>query len=99
MIIEELKIMLGDAASNYTDEQIGLMAKHAIAEVQAYCNRDSLDIELEIVAQRIALIKLNRMNTEGLASQSMSGVSEQYVDGYPADIKAILNRKRKIKVL
>lgn len=99
MLIEELKIMLGDAASNYTDEQIGLMAKHAIAEVQAYCNRDSLDIELEIVAQRIALIKLNRMNTEGLASQSMSGVSEQYVDGYPADIKAILNRKRKIKVL
>jgi hypothetical protein len=99
MIIEELKIMLGDAASNYTDAQIGLCAKHAIAEVQAYCNRDTLDIELEIVAQRIALIKLNRMNTEGLASQSMSGVSEQYIDGYPADIKAILNRKRRIKVL
>jgi hypothetical protein len=99
MLIEELKIMLGDAASNYTDEQIGLMAKHAIAEVQAYCNRDSLDIELEIVAQRIALIKLNRMNTEGLASQSMSGVSENYIDGYPADILAILNRKRRIKVL
>lgn len=91
--------MLGDAASNYTDEQIGLMAKHALAEVQAYCNREVLDIELQIVAQRIALIKLNRMNTEGLASQSMSGVSENYVDGYPADIKAILNRKRKIKVL
>lgn len=99
MIIEELKIMLGDAASNYTDAQIGLMAKHAIAEVQAYCNREVLDYELEIVAQKIALIKLNRMNTEGLASQSMSGVSESYVDGYPADILAILNRKRKIKVL
>lgn len=99
MIIEELKIMLGDAASNYSDELIGLMAKHSIAEVQAYCNRDTLDIELEIVAQRIALIKLNRIHTEGLASQSMSGVSETYVDGYPEDIKAILNRKRKIKVL
>ena len=99
MIIEELKIMLGDAASNYTDEQIGLCAKHAIAEIQAYCNRDSLDVELEIVAQKIALIKLNRMNTEGLASQSMSGVSETYVDGWPADVLAILNRKRKIKVL
>lgn len=99
MIVEELKIMLGDAASNYTDEQIGLCAKHALAEVQAYCRVDSLDIELEIVAQKIALIKLNRMNSEGLASQSFSGVSESYVDGWPADVLAVLNRKRRIKVL
>lgn len=99
MIIEELKVMLGDAASNYTDEQIGLCAKHAIAEVQAYCNREVLDVELQVVAQKIALIKLNRMNSEGLASQSFSGVSESYVDGWPADVLAILKRKRKIKVL
>jgi hypothetical protein len=30
---------------------------------------------------------------------SASGVAETYIDGYPAEIKAILNRKRKIKVL
>jgi hypothetical protein len=57
------------------------------------------DYELEMVAERIAIIKLNRMNTDGLASQSFSGVSESYIDGYPADILAILNRKRKIKVV
>jgi hypothetical protein len=39
------------------------------------------------------------MNTEGLASQAYSGVSENYIDGYPAEILAVLNRKRKIKVL
>lgn len=97
-MIEEIKIMLGDSASNYTDAQIGLSAKQATAEVEAYCRR-LLDYELEMVAQRIAVIKLNRMNTEGLAAQSYSGVSESYVDGYPADILAILNRKRKIKVV
>ena len=97
MIIEELRLMLGDAASNYSDDLIGLCAKHAIAEVQAYCRVDSLDIELEIVAQKIALIKLNRMGSEGLASQSFSGVSESYVDGWPADILAILNRKRRVR--
>ena len=97
-MIEEIKIMLGDAASSFSDEQIGLCAKQALIEVESYCRRTP-DLELELVAQRIAIIKLNRLNTEGLASQSYSSVSESYIDGYPADILAILNRKRKIKVL
>lgn len=97
-MIEEIKLMLGDAAANYSDALIGLCIKQAMAEVEAYCRR-SLDYELEMVAQRIAIIKLNRLNTEGLAGQSFSGVSETYIDGYPADILAILNRRRKIRVV
>ena len=97
-MIEEIKILLGEAAGNFTDAQINLAYKLASAEVEDYCNRD-LDASLELVAERIAVIKLNRTNTEGLASQSYSGISENYIDGYPADIQAILNRKRKIKVV
>lgn len=97
-MIEEIKLLLGDAADNFTEAQIGLSLKMALAEVEAYCNRP-IDTELEVIAERIAIIKLNRMNSEGLASQSYSGVSESYVDGYPADILAVLNRKRKIKVV
>lgn len=97
-MIEELKLLLGDAASNYTDAQLGLALKLAFAEVEAYCNR-KIDYELEIIAQKIAVIRLNRMNTEGLASQSFSGVSENYIDGYPAEILSVLNRKRKIKII
>lgn len=97
-MIEEIKLLLGEAAGNFSDAQIGLCAKMALAEVEGYCNRTA-DYELEIVAQKIAIIKLNRLNTEGLASQSYSGVSESYIDGYPAEILAVLNRKRKIKVV
>lgn len=97
-MIEEVKLLLGDAASNFTEAQIGLCLKQALAEIEGYCNR-SIDYELEIIAEKIAIIKLNRMNTEGLASQSYSGVSESYIDGYPADIMTVLNRKRKIKVI
>lgn len=97
-MIEEIKLLLGDAADNYSDAQIGLCLKWALAEVEAYCNR-SLDYELELIAEKIAIIKLNRLNTEGLLSQAYSGVSENYVDGYPADILTVLNRKRKIKVI
>lgn len=97
-MIEEIKILLGDAAANFTEAQIGLCAKQALAEVEAYCRREP-DYELEMVAQKIAIIKLNRLNSEGLASQSYSGVNESYIDGYPQDVLAILNRKRKIKLL
>lgn len=97
-MIEEIKILLGDSASNYSDALIGLCVKQALAEVEAYCRR-TIDYELEAVALKIAILKLNRLNTEGLASQSYSGISESYVDGYPADILAVLNRKRKIKVV
>ena len=97
-MIEEIKLMLGDAAANYSDAQIGLAAKMAMAEVQGYCNRE-LDYELEIIAERIAIIKLNRIGTEGLTSQSYSGVSESYINGYPADMMQVLNRKRRIKVV
>lgn len=97
-MVNDIKIMLGDAVSNYSDAQISLAYKQALTEVEAYCNREA-DIELDMIADRLAVIKLNRMNTEGLSSQGYSGVSESYIDGYPADILAILNRKRKIKTL
>ena len=97
-MIEEIKLMLGEAATNYTDAQIEMALKWASAEVEDYCNRE-LDTTLELMAQQIAVIKLNRINTEGLASQAYSGVSESYINGYPAEIVAVLNRKRKIKVI
>lgn len=97
-MIEEIKTLLGDASSNYTDAQISLCYKMALAEVEDYCNREA-DASLELIAERIAIIKLNRLSTEGLSSQSYSGVSESYLDGYGADIMAVLKRKRKVKVL
>ena len=97
-MIEEIKLMLGEAAANYSDAQISLAYKMALAEVEAYCKREA-DAVLELCAEKIAVIKLNRSNTEGLASQSYSGVSENYLDGYPEDIQMILRGKRRIKVV
>ena len=97
-MIEEIKLMLGASASNYTDAQIGLAYKLALAEVETYCNRDA-DAVLELAAQSIAVVKLNRIGTEGLTAQSFSGVSESYLDGYPAEIQTLLKGKRKLKVV
>lgn len=97
-MIEELKLLLGESASNYSDDLIGLALKMAIAEVEDYTHRE-LDYSLQLIAERIAIIKLNRMGTEGLNSMSVNGLSENYINGYPADILATLNSKRKIRVM
>ena len=97
-MIQEIRLLLGDAAANYSDDQIGLVAKMAIAEVEDYTHRE-LDYSLQLIAERIAIIKLNRIGTEGLNSMSVSGMSENYINGYPDDIIATLNAKRKIRVI
>lgn len=97
-MIDNIRLMLGNSASNYSDAQIDLMYKRAVLEIEAYCKRE-IDFELSMVAEEIAVIKLNRMGTEGLSNQSYSGVSEGYIDGYPKHLQQILNAKRKIKAL
>lgn len=95
---EQIKILLGDAAPNFSDAQIDLAYRMAVCEIEEYCQRE-IDTALELIAMQIAIIKLNRLNTEGLTSQSFSGINESYIDGYPAEIKAVLNRKRKVKFI
>ena len=97
-MVEEIKLLLGESASNYTEAQINLAYKLALAEVEAYCNRE-INAILELCTQKMAVVKLQRMNTEGLVSQSFSGVNDNYIDGYPEDILMILRGKRKIKVV
>lgn len=97
-MINEIKLLLGESASNYSDELIGLCYKYALNDVENYCRREA-DATMEMCADRLAVIRLNRLHSEGLSSQGFSGVSESYIDGFPADIQAILNSKRKIKII
>ena len=96
-MLEKIKICLTN--NTYTDDLINLFIEDTTKEVKIYCNREDIDTELESVIRRIVIIKLNRMNSEGLSSQSYSGVSESFIDGYPQDIISVLNHKRKLKTL
>lgn len=96
--LEELTAeLVADAA--LTAEQISAAARCAYMEATAYTRREVLDAKLLAVAAEIAVIKLNRLGTEGAASLGFSGLTENYIDGYPAHIRYILNSKRKLKVL
>lgn len=97
-MLDKLKILMGDAAQAYSDEQLALALEMAEQEAAAYTNR-AIDNELSMIAVKMAVVRLNRMNTEGLATQAVSGINEAYIDGYPQDIMLLLNRKRKVKLL
>lgn len=97
-MVEEIKLLMGDASSNFSDAQIGLMAKLALDFVETYTDRNA-NYSLTLLAERIAVIYLNRMNTEGLSSTSFSGSSESFLDGLPDDIIRALNKKRKVRVM
>lgn len=97
-MVEEIKLLMGDASSNFSDAQIGLMAKLALDFVETYTDRNA-NYSLTLLAERIAVIYLNRMNTEGLSSASFSGSSESFLDGLPDDIIRALDKKRKVRVM
>ena len=97
-MLENIKLLLGDAAANYTEEQMAAFLEQAKQEIEIYCNR-AFSEDLESIAEQMAIVKLNRINTEGINSQSYNGVNEAYVDGYPANIMALLRAKRMVKTL
>ena len=61
-MLEELKTMLGDAAAAYTDAQIEIAYRQAQEEAAAYCRR-ALDADLLLIAQKMAIYRLNRTAT------------------------------------
>lgn len=94
-MVEEIKIMLGDSVASFSDAQIGLMAKLALQFVEDY-TKCEVDYSLTLLAERISVIYLNRINTEGLTSTSFNGSSENFLNGLPDDILSALNKKRKV---
>ena len=101
MITQMLVALLPiEIAEQYDLEKLRSISNIALAEIEAYCGRtfNTTDKGIVAVAARIAAIHIARQGTEGLASQSYSGVSESFIDGLPADIMAILDAKRVVKL-
>lgn len=99
IMLAQLRTLLGDRAAGYTDEYLTLLLEEAEAEALAYTRRDEMPAGLQPVIPRMALVMVNRTGSEGVTSQGFSGVSESYLDGYPAEIQSVLRRYRRIGVV
>lgn len=90
-----LKALLPEANENV----LSVLLSQAKVFVLGYTNREKLIPPLESVAAEVALIKYNRMGTEGETARSEGGVSQSFVDGdIPKSILTVLRRHRLAKV-
>lgn len=97
--IQTIKILLGDSASLFSDEQISCLISQAEGDFKRYTKRDTIPTAAETLINDLVVIRCNRLGTEGLASQSFSGISDNFIDGLPKDKITQLNQFRKVKFL
>ena len=67
-------------------------------EVLADTNQSKLNAQLESAVISMSVITVNRIGTEGLASEGYSGVSTSYLDDVPPRVSSILNANRRLGV-
>lgn len=96
-ILESVKLRPG--ISNNSDELLTDIIGDTLNDVSSFLNLkqdDEFPKKCVSIVKDIVILKCNRLGTEGLSSQSASGVSESYIDGMPKDVKAKLKRFRKL---
>ena len=94
-ILESLRLRI----KNIDEAVVIDIIKDTIEEVKEYINfveGDIMPLGCEGIVKDLVIIKYNKQGSEGLLSESYSGVSQSYLDDIPKDIKRRLNRYRKL---
>ncbi|MCX0373161.1 phage head-tail connector protein [Clostridium perfringens] len=84
------------AAKNQSDELLNDLIEETEEEIKVYIHREDIPISLEGSLVELVVIKCNRLGTEGINSESFSGVSTSYLDGFPKEIIKKLRSCRKL---
>jgi hypothetical protein len=92
-LLDDLKVLLGESDK---DELLSLLIRKATNEVLDYCNLDELPSSLNDVVVDIAVIKYNRMGSEGALNESFEGISTTYETDLPISIRRKLNQNRRL---
>ncbi|CAM2361095.1 phage head-tail connector protein [Listeria seeligeri] len=73
--------------------------EEACEDTLSETNQTEISSSMESIVIDIAVIKYNRVGTEGLASDSQGGVSNSYLNEYPESLKRKIAKHRKMKGL
>ena len=92
-MIEKVKLLLGLTDSS-KDELIEVLIDGAVEDAVAITGNKYIQDELPNTIVKMVVYNYNRLGTEGLETESYSGVTYNYSDGYPQDILNTLNKKR-----
>lgn len=95
-LLERLKARLDDV--EVPDIKLQAIVEDVTQEVLADTNQSELNAQLESAVISLSVVAVNRIGTEGLASEGYSGVSTSYLDDVPPRVAFILNANRRLGV-
>ena len=95
-LLERLKARLDEV--EVPDIKLQAIVEDVTQEVLADTNQSKLNAQLESAVISLSVIAVNRLGTEGLASEGYSGVSTSYLDDVPPRVASILNANRRLGV-
>ena len=93
-LLERLKARLDE--NELSDGKLQEIIDDVTQEVLADTNQSKLNAQLESAVISLSVIAVNRLGTEGLASEGYSGVSTSYLDDVPPRVASILNANRRL---
>ncbi len=93
-LLERLKARLDE--NELSDGKLQEIIDDVTQEVLADTNQSELNLQLSSAVVSLSVIAVNRLGTEGLASEGYSGVSTSYLDDVPTRVASILNANRRL---
>ena len=88
-MLEDMKLLLGITSAD-KDELLELLIRQATNYAKMYAGLQDTTPALKTCIVKMAIYDYNRLGTEGLNSESYSGTSYNYTDGYPQEIMTFL---------
>ena len=93
-LLERLKARLDE--NELSDDKLQEIIDDVTQEVLADTNQSKLNAQLESAVISLSVVAVNRLGTEGLASEGYSGVSTSYLDDVPPRVASIFNANRRL---
>ena len=101
-MLKDLKILLGISETDDSlDPKLNLILSDARKRLKALLGGQDPPEELDYIITGVAVIRYNKIGSEGLSSHSVEGESSSFTDddfaGYRSDIQAWLNAQKDAK--
>lgn len=95
-MLSKIKTLIG-LTDGSKDDILGILILDATADALLISAVDFYDNRFDSVITKMVVFNYNRLGQEDISSQSYSGVSETYTDGYPIEIIRLLKMLKKVR--
>lgn len=97
-MLENIKLLL-NIQDNSKDNLLNYLISNVKQKILTYTNQTEILPSMEYIVDELVILRYNKLGSEGLQSESYSGISQTFNQDIPSDIKSQLNQFRRLKTL